>query len=339
MRILCLTDFPIPKGHRWLWDYLPDGEDQVEFMFTKVEDRYQNWGKLLGYYPKLIRLASKAMNRLKEEHFDLVVAWEGKNGFPIALLRQIRRQLKPPLVILAFSIRGPLKSFGWVQRFGVRGMDYATVPTVHEKNYYTEKLNISADRIIHCPIGTHDMFDAMEDNARREIIFSGGRSGRDYDTLFKAVEGLPLRLVVNARPYNVRNLKIPDNVTVNDLKPWYEYSRLHKQAQFVVVPLLPVDESVGLTAILDGMAAGRALIVSDIPGTSEYVVHGETGLLVPNGDAKAMREAIVYLWERPKVSEMMGKRARQVYGEKYTFPLFAKRVNGILKEIASLRSQ
>jgi glycosyltransferase involved in cell wall biosynthesis len=273
------------------------------------------------------------MSRIKNESYDMVIAWEGTTGFPLAFCRRLLRQKQPPLVILAFSVRGPLKSFTLLQRFGVKGMSYATVPTKYEKTFYATKLRFPEERIFHCPLGTHDLFKDTPGMEPGEIIFSGGRSGRDYDTLFRAVYGLPQHIHVNARDFNLRGLKVPANVEVHDLMPWYAYGRLLKRAKFVLIPLKKVDEAVGLSVILDSMAAGRALIVSDIPGTSEYIVHGETGLLVPPGNPDAMRTAIEYLWENPTLCAEMGRRARQIYEEKYTFPIFAQRVDKILHEI------
>jgi len=50
MKVLCLVDFPIKSGDRWLWNYLKN-DDQVEFLSTATVDRYAKWGKLLAYYP------------------------------------------------------------------------------------------------------------------------------------------------------------------------------------------------------------------------------------------------------------------------------------------------
>ena len=333
MRVLCLTDFVVPAGRRWIWDYLPANDDEIEFLYTTTQDQFPGWGKLLGYYPALLKLGQKAIRRVRQEKFDLVIAWEGKNGFPLALYRRLLGQHLPPFVILEFSIRGPLKRLGWLQRYGVRGMDYATVPTRYEQHYYSQRLGIPLERILHCPIGTHDVFAGLPASSPGDFIFTGGRSGRDYRTFLAAISGLPIRAVVNARPFNLENLDIPANVKVNDILPWQEYRDLNRSARFVVVPLQLVDEAVGLTAILYGMAAGRPVIATNTPGSAEYVVEGETGLLAPPGDVQALRQAIQYLWERPELCEQMGRRARQVYEERYNFTSFAFRTYQILTKI------
>ncbi|HOX90076.1 MAG TPA: glycosyltransferase, partial [Burkholderiaceae bacterium] len=49
------------------------------------------------------------------------------------------------------------------------------------------------------------------------------------------------------------------------------------------------------TTVIEAMAAGRAVIASDLPGPRESVVEGETGLFFPAGDAKALAERLAAL--------------------------------------------
>ena len=107
MKVLCLIDNPIPPGHRWLWKYLPENDDELDFLVTTgAVDRFPKWGKLLNYYPAYLRAGFRALRKTRQTQYDVVVAWEGKNGFPYALFRSIAGQKSPPLVIAAFNIRG-----------------------------------------------------------------------------------------------------------------------------------------------------------------------------------------------------------------------------------------
>jgi glycosyltransferase involved in cell wall biosynthesis len=63
-------------------------------------------------------------------------------------------------------------------------------------------------------------------------------------------------------------------------------------------------------SILEAMFCGKPTVATNVAGTSEQVVAGETGLLVPPGDAKALAQAIISLLEMPAVErESMGARA------------------------------
>ena len=45
--------------------------------------------------------------------------------------------------------------------------------------------------------------------------------------------------------------------------------------------------------ILEYMALARPVVATEVGGNPEIVVHGETGLLVPPGDYKALASAIL----------------------------------------------
>lgn len=63
-------------------------------------------------------------------------------------------------------------------------------------------------------------------------------------------------------------------------------------------------------ALLEGAAAGLAIVTTDTPGCREVVRHGENGLLVPPRDADALTRALVRLIESPDLRQAMGARGR-----------------------------
>jgi glycosyltransferase involved in cell wall biosynthesis len=56
---------------------------------------------------------------------------------------------------------------------------------------------------------------------------------------------------------------------------------------------------------------GRAVVATAMPGLSDYLINGETGILVGIGNDQEMAEAIEYLWRNPEVAEQMGRRGRE----------------------------
>ncbi len=65
------------------------------------------------------------------------------------------------------------------------------------------------------------------------------------------------------------------------------------------------------TVAMEAMAMARPLIASRIGGLSDIVADGETGLLVPPGDAAALRAAIQHLLADPARRHRMGSAAQQ----------------------------
>jgi glycosyltransferase involved in cell wall biosynthesis len=68
-------------------------------------------------------------------------------------------------------------------------------------------------------------------------------------------------------------------------------------------------------ALLEAMSFGLPPIVADgTPGPLEVVRDGETGLVVPTGDHRALASAITLLATRPDLQRTLGDAARKEVG-------------------------
>jgi glycosyltransferase involved in cell wall biosynthesis len=65
-------------------------------------------------------------------------------------------------------------------------------------------------------------------------------------------------------------------------------------------------------SLLEAMACGCPVLVSDIPGNREWVQQGENGWLFPDGDAQALSRAIIQAVEQRERLPEMGREARRV---------------------------
>jgi phosphatidylinositol alpha-mannosyltransferase len=70
------------------------------------------------------------------------------------------------------------------------------------------------------------------------------------------------------------------------------------------------QESFGIV-LLEAMAAGRAIVASDIPGYAEVVTHGREGLLVPPKDAEALAMSLGHLLADAQLRRELGARGQQ----------------------------
>lgn len=64
--------------------------------------------------------------------------------------------------------------------------------------------------------------------------------------------------------------------------------------------------------LIEGAAAGRALVATDVAGCREVCRDGETGLLVPPGDAEALAGAFLRLAADAELRRRLGERGRAV---------------------------
>jgi glycosyltransferase involved in cell wall biosynthesis len=76
-----------------------------------------------------------------------------------------------------------------------------------------------------------------------------------------------------------------------------------------VFSLTSVSEAASLT-LLEAMANGCPVAITDVGGNGEHVTHGEHGLLSPRGDSEALAENFRRLVSDPKSAEQMAQAAR-----------------------------
>ena len=97
-----------------------------------------------------------------------------------------------------------------------------------------------------------------------------------------------------------------------------------------VYPLLDLYVAASLKeglplAVLEAMGAGLAVVATDVTGHQDVVVDGETGLLVPPRDARALAAAIGALLDDPERRARMGRAGRARVGREFALaPMVAK---------------
>jgi len=57
---------------------------------------------------------------------------------------------------------------------------------------------------------------------------------------------------------------------------------------------------------------GKPIVSTDVGDVPRYVINGESGFVVPVGDASALADRIRYLARNPEARARMGKEARRV---------------------------
>lgn len=88
-----------------------------------------------------------------------------------------------------------------------------------------------------------------------------------------------------------------------------------KMFDIFVVP--SIAEGLSITTI-EAMAAGKAVIASEVGGLPELVQHEQNGLLVPPRDAGALARAMNFLLARPELCEKMGLAGNRMVTADFT---------------------
>jgi glycosyltransferase involved in cell wall biosynthesis len=86
----------------------------------------------------------------------------------------------------------------------------------------------------------------------------------------------------------------------------------------------PTPELLGL-AVLEAMASGTPVVASRLGGLPEVVQDGVTGFLVEPGNVPALRERILEVLGNPLLAARMGRAARELALERFTWDAVARR--------------
>jgi glycosyltransferase involved in cell wall biosynthesis len=117
--------------------------------------------------------------------------------------------------------------------------------------------------------------------------------------------------------------------TVQDVR-----SVLARASMFVLPALW---EGLGL-AVLEAMAMGRPVIVTDVDGLREIVTHERDGLVVQSGDVGALSEAIARLLRDRELAKRLADTARERVVEDFTIERMARRLEDFYESLAGRRS-
>lgn len=91
-------------------------------------------------------------------------------------------------------------------------------------------------------------------------------------------------------------------------------------------------------ALVEAMAAGCACIASDVIGVRGVIEHGVNGLLVPEGDAPALADAMASLLRDPALAARLGAAARERALAEHGLPLMQARYQALVARAVQAQS-
>jgi glycosyltransferase involved in cell wall biosynthesis len=161
------------------------------------------------------------------------------------------------------------------------------------------------------------------------ILSVGSDSLRDYPLLLKAIGDQPLRIVTRQTlPLDL----LKPTITIKSDLDWVELREWYRGSKFVVIPIKNEPRNSGHSATLQGMACGKAVILSETHGLwdRERMKHLETCYLVKPENVEALKEAIIFLLAHPDEASRIGENARKLVEHHYS----SKKHGELLREYA-----
>jgi glycosyltransferase involved in cell wall biosynthesis len=122
-----------------------------------------------------------------------------------------------------------------------------------------------------------------------------------------------------------------------ELTGWLDAGAREAQLARAAVFCLPSHAEGLPMALLEAMAAGKAVVASAVGGIPDAVRDGEHGLLVPPHDSAALAAALARMLEDAGLQKRLGERARARVAQHYSTQAVCGRLAAIYNELAGAR--
>ncbi len=103
-------------------------------------------------------------------------------------------------------------------------------------------------------------------------------------------------------------------------------------ATFDLALLVSLFEGMG-RVLLEAMVLGKPVVATKVGGIVDVVRDGETGILVPPGDADALAKAIVTILKDEKLARRMGEAGKKRIDERFTARTMVKKISEVYEEL------
>lgn len=250
---------------------------------------------------------------------DVVVTTNPSPGATVAIalmgLLGLRR-----LVLLEYIVHPPAWSrpvhrlyFVVLRRLLLRrSLLWAQVLTRQEVDDYAASHRLPVDRFVFVPWpARYDDTPVGEPAPGRRVLASGRRS--DWATFFTAARGTDwqVRAVCSADALaEVTGLAEGTGAVVRHEISADEHQAEVTAATVYVIPLTETGASIGQIRVMNAAQAGVAVVASRVRGLADYV-DDDSAVLVPPGDADALRTAVEALLADPARRERLRDAARR----------------------------
>jgi glycosyltransferase involved in cell wall biosynthesis len=309
------------------------GCDMLDEHFLSAVPR---WRRLFyRFVPTVIAQGLEA--RFVRRHYDAVVTWSTKNVLLYGLLSKLTLTRHPHIAMMSWlSQPSKIIPLRFVQSHIDRIILWSSV-----QRDAAIRGGISRDKIVLVSRRADTKFwHPMEHPT--DTVCAVGQEMRDYPTLITALDGIDVPCFIANGKFHSKTYEsvsainqyeqFPPNVTTRKLS-YAELRALYARSRFVIVPLLHSDTDNGVNTIEESMAMGKAVICSRTQGQVDIIQEGKTGLFVPVGDSGALRQAILYLWNNPRIAEEMGKNGRAYIEQHHSLEHFVSEVNGHIEDV------
>lgn len=297
---------------------------------------------LIGY-PKLAFNAAIGAIRsyLSATRPDTVVVNSDIEVWVFSLFRLLLGRWKTRIVLLGFIYTDRSNAFQQtLRRLYFRVLFLLTHKIICfsrlERKRYADIFHNARNKFISIPYGLHvvQINDktltadrAPLSSPNHQYAFSAGRSGRDYKSLTAAFSALdmPLKIACDVESA-FADCANRSNIEVLNKCYGADYINTLLQATIVIIPLSVDDISAGQMVLLQAMALGKPIIITEGPTVAEYVPNNSIAILVAPHDPDAIKSSVLKLMADPRLRDTLGHNARIHFEANHSISAFVANI-------------
>ena len=334
-----VADFRLGKvpTHR-LWGYADVERLGHTAMSVEEPRRWREW--LLK--PQVWRIYQALQVVFRQRRLDAVVAVMETAALPLLVARRLGI-LRRPLVVINMAllhqknVRGSKKRL-W--RWLLPGADAIISLARPHLDWVAEEFGLKRVRQHFIPMLVDTEFFRPDPKAKigNYCLSVGTNEGKDFVSLLKAwPKGERLLIVTDA--YNAEiarqhlepgaSIEILQAVPIERLRTFYREAKLH------VIPLANVRLGSGHTVLLENMAMGKVLIVSDAPAMRDYLEDGVNAIVVEPHNVEQLGEKIRSFLAAPEEYAPVGQKAAEWARDHFSSEKFATQLLEIVESLAA----
>ena len=320
----------------WLLPYVPG--NRHTFTVVPHPTPLANWhnrSSAVTSYQQWLRYLAQGREAVRQTQGGVITVFP-QLASTVGMYQRIYR--KPiPIVAWLFNVG---KCYPGIRRHVARAsLKHVSRFVMHSRReceIYSRWLDLPKERFEFVPYQSADIPILYEENTTDPFMVAVGSAHRDFSTLFSAVEKLKVPTVVASGKRSLAGLDIPTCVKTPFGIGKPECLRLAQEARINVIPMFTDDlvTAAGQVTIVEALRMGRAVIASRCNGAEDYIIHGETGLLVTPGSTKELTDAIQLLWEDHALRQRLGTSAKQYAAKYFSDEASGRSLGNILDELA-----
>jgi glycosyltransferase involved in cell wall biosynthesis len=351
MKIILINAYPMDNAYKlWqqglypghhLWGILELQKNHGIECIILPHEKYKFLNKL-GKYINIQFLDQQIRALWLLRKCDAIYAPYAAENTKLIVILKLLKLVKKPVVIVVHQPLFGFKSKNKIKNYIVEklSLQYDSIIFLSEElrkgliNTLQVSKDISDKKFKHLDWGPEESFYKSylipKDPKETKFAISAGHTSRDYDTLIDAFRRVNFPLKIYCTQASLPKTKdIPENIEIIANAKHISYFDLLKEyndARIILIPVTVNPGTQGLTSLLDVMAMGKPVIMTENINVDLNIDKECIGMTVRQGNVEDWVNALNLLLNDYDLLKKMGEKSIALMHSRFNMSLFSDRL-------------